>query len=393
MAEIILVNALNLIVDKVFDELETTDASLTKVVWFGLTDYVNIVQRALISRGKRIHYIIDNAADKWGTVLEGDLIVFPVEQIINACKENMKVLIASRFKEEMRKQLLEMGVSESEISFLPYHDECEAWAKNILLTHTNGLKKIELREMQLIMLELLKKLRDFCNTNGLRYFLAAGTLLGAVRHKGFIPWDDDADVYMPLNDYKKFIESFPDDSRYKIINWEKNDDFTPDFAKLLDNDTIMYHGGAYPLQWIQSVSIDIFPLCGYPKGKKKFKQKEHMNRALDAKWHYYQFARDFVPNGLQDLRREIYELKYSMPFDGAHLIGRSHIMCKPMWVVPQSVFAESIPIEFEGELFSAPVGYDMFLKTHYGEYMQLPPENKRDDHGSIAFWRSKGCYA
>ena len=81
-------------------------------------------------------------------------------------------------------------------------------ADGILLEKTAGLKKIELREKQLVILEILKVFRDFCQAHRLRYFLAGGTLLGAVRHKGFIPWDEDADVYLPYCDYLRFINEF-----------------------------------------------------------------------------------------------------------------------------------------------------------------------------------------
>jgi len=384
MAKIITVNALQFIVDKAIDALSNVDVNKTKVVWFGHNVYIDIIQKALISRGKRIHYVIDNNADKWGMILEDDLVVFPVNQIANNYKENVIFLISSRFEAEMRQQLLALGVRKSQIITLPSREESEAMAQNFLLKQTGEAKRIELRDMQLIMLDTLKVFRDFCEANELRYFLAAGTLLGAIRHKGFIPWDDDADVYLPYDDYRKFIDAFPDGGRYEVVNWKKNTNYVFDVAKLVDNETLMIHGG-YPVKWLQGIGICVIPLSGYPEEKGEFEQKKRANELMDLKWYWYQNARDVISDELQDLRHDICKFKYSMPFDGSPLTGRAHLMHKPMWAVPQSVFAETIQVEFEGELFSAPKGYDYYLKQHYGNYMQIPSVKERDIHNHLPF--------
>jgi len=386
MAQVTAVNALQFIVDKAMDALGKVDVDKTKVVWFGYTVYIDIIQKALISRGKRIHYVIDNDVNKYGMILEDDLIVFPVNQIASNYKEKAIFLISSRFEPEMRQQLLALGLNQSQIITLPSREESDAMAQDFLLKKTEELKKIELRELQLIIVDILKVFRDFCNTNGLRYFLAGGTLLGAVRHKGFIPWDDDADVYLPYEDYLKFIDIFPVGGRYEVVNWEKNPEFVLDYAKLVDNNTIILHKG-YPVKWLQGISICVIPICGYPDEEKAFKQKKHTNEMLDLKWYWYQNAKMVVLSKFQDLRYNIRELKYNMPFDGSPLTAKAHLMFKSMWNVPHSVFAKSTQIEFEGEYFSAPAGYNYYLKHRFGDYMQLPPENERIIHGVIPFWK------
>jgi len=125
MAEIVRVNALKFIIDEAVDALTDIDVTNTKIVWFGLTAYVEIIQRALILKGKRIHYVIDNNAEKWGWIVE-DLVVFPVRQIVDNYKENAVFLISSRFKNEMLRQLIDLGVAESSIIILPCHDESSA---------------------------------------------------------------------------------------------------------------------------------------------------------------------------------------------------------------------------------------------------------------------------
>jgi len=384
-----MVNALRFITDKAFEVLKNIDTDKTKVVWFGFTSYVDIIQKVFISKGKYIHCVIDNNSAKWG-VSESGIIVFPVTQIVKKYKDNAIFFIQSGFKAEMRRQLLELGVEQSKIEILPSHEECDCLAREFLLNQTDGLKKIELREMQLILLDMLKVFRGFCEANGLRYFLAAGTLLGAIRHKGFIPWDDDADVYLPDNDYRRLIEMFPKGGRYEIENWETNPDLIIDFAKLSDNYTVKITGG-YPIKNFLRVSLCIFPLCGYPDDENEFREKYHRNKFLDFKWYQCQWLNGLTAGEMRDLRGDIYDLKYNMPFDNSPLTGRTHLMHKPMWYVPHSVFLDRILVEFEEELFSAPIEYDTYLKAHYGEdYMQLPAESERISHGTIAFWKEKG---
>ena len=119
------------------------------------------------------------------------------------------------------------------------------------------MRIITSEELRKIQLDLLQKTADFCESNGLRYFLCGGTLIGAVRHKGYIPWDDDIDIAMPRSDYEKFISIFNrPQNYYQVMSFETNPDYAYAFAKVYDNRTILkelhYKGtiGAY---------IDVFP--------------------------------------------------------------------------------------------------------------------------------------
>jgi phosphorylcholine metabolism protein LicD len=402
MAQVTAVNALQFIVDKAMDALSNVDVNKTKVVWFGYTVYIDIIQKALISRGKRIHYVIDNDVGKYGMILEDDLIVFPVNQIASNYKEKAVFLISSRFEPEMRQQLLALGVNQSQIITLPSREESDVMAQDFLLKKTEGLKKIELRELQLIMLDLMKTLRDFCNANGLRYFLAGGTLLGAARHKGFIPWDDDADVYLPYEDYRRFVDTFPVGGRYEVVNWEKNPEFVLDWAKLVDNTTIMQHGG-YPVRWSHGVSICVFPIYGYPDDENEIIQKRRRDTLLDMKWYWYCNAKDVIKTKLQDIRQDIVNLKNDMSFysspctaNGCNMhiatsvnnIDTCDTIFKPRWYAPVKWF-EPILLEFEGEQFTAPKCYDQHLKMRYGNYMVLPPENERINHKTDNYYKNK----
>ena len=99
------------------------------------------------------------------------------------------------------------------------------------------MRKIDINELKRIEINILDYVADFCNKNGITYYLDGGTLLGAIRHKGFIPWDDDIDIAMPRKDYDRFVHMCLDDSRYKILSYETDEKYIYSFAKVVDSYT------------------------------------------------------------------------------------------------------------------------------------------------------------
>lgn len=131
------------------------------------------------------------------------------------------------------------------------------------------MRNISFEEMKKVELEILSFFADFCETHNLRYFLAYGTLIGAIRHKGFIPWDDDVDIQMPREDYDILISLFNigNDSPYRLISpLEKQSCYT--IVKIIDTRTIKIENGIKndPL----GIDIDIFPLDGIPSVDKAY---------------------------------------------------------------------------------------------------------------------------
>ena len=124
----------------------------------------------------------------------------------------------------------------------------------------------ELSENKCKELELgvLKFIRDVSEKNGLRYYLTYGTLLGAVRHKGFIPWDDDIDIFMPYEDYLRFIqiENEKPDSRYRLVCRETNNKYTSALAKVIDTKTVLYQNYGFIENVELGLYVDIFVLNG-----------------------------------------------------------------------------------------------------------------------------------
>ena len=267
------------------------------------------------------------------------------------------------------------------------------------------MREIDLTELKKIEIEILDYIVEICKKNKLTYFLDAGTLLGAVRHKGYIPWDDDIDLIMPRKDYMKLIEVMnKENGRYKILSHYVNKHYYYPFAKVIDSYTILNERDAIAIEDL-GVYVDIFPLDAIPESKWKrriFHERLHIYRILwgasmitNAKWvekslrnkilawyakkkgprYWIQKSNDYATTGKYD------SSKYLVNVVGT---GRRYAMEE------KSVFADKVELEFEGKKYDAPKGYAQYLTTWYGDYMTLPPENERVTHHTFkAYYRKE----
>lgn len=254
--------------------------------------------------------------------------------------------------------------------------------------------ELSLSEIKCIELNILKHFDKFCRENKIQYFLTYGTLLGAIRYKGFIPWDDDVDVLVPRNDYNRLLNLFRDDEQYKLFAFEKNSQFLFPFAKLCDMTTSKIE----PCQGIAAgVDIDIFPLDSWDDNLKKAK-REAKSIAKDMACLGWSKTKDtssksFVKHAVKSIIVPFFHMCGS-PYFIKKIIkkatkkntGTKYSGCKAWCVygerdiVSSSVFSEPIEIEFEGETFFAPVGYDNYLTSIYGDYLPEPPKEKQKTH-------------
>lgn len=255
----------------------------------------------------------------------------------------------------------------------------------------------ELAEVKKIELDILKCFHDYCEKNSLRYFLAYGTLLGAVRHGGFIPWDDDIDVVMPRADYEKFIREFKNDC-YEVYDLSKKGYFYP-FAKLCDSRTVLIENIVVKNR--MGIYIDIFPMDGV--GEDVGKQISKIKRNLKLQQHKYSpFSRKrslikkillpivkllLLPLSCQRLGQRMNDEAKKNSYDDCNLVG---CLCED---VGKSLFFEREVIEpissisFEGYSFCAPADVDKYLTCVYGDYMKLPPiDQQMPKHSFKAYW-------
>jgi lipopolysaccharide cholinephosphotransferase len=251
---------------------------------------------------------------------------------------------------------------------------------------------LTLRERQLEYLRILKELDRYCNENHLRYYIGCGTLIGAVRHKGFIPWDDDLDVFMPRPDFIKMESGYcSDDFSLRTLRNDKEHPFN--FGRLCSNNVYsLFNGRKY-----NNFGIDIYLINGAPTSRKeqlehiKKVQRHNKRRKKLVRFRNSLFRRNLWPFGslsFYPLRREILKAEslfekydfetseYIWPFGGGRLILKKELYGSP------------IKLKFEDGLFNAPEHYDDVLRLAYGDYMQLPPEDKRHPyHGGEYFYR------
>ena len=266
------------------------------------------------------------------------------------------------------------------------------------------MKELSLQEIKAVELDILKIFHAFCVENNIRYFISHGTLLGALRYKGFIPWDDDLDVLVPREDYDRLMATFKDSERYRLFSYERNQAFRFPYAKLCDMTTRKVEGEADNGVEL-GLDIDVFPLDHWDDDLEKARQevkRQKQNRfrlglAKLNKPDSHHPVKRFVKRiamALCKLRGSTYYVEKIIREANKPEQKGSRYMGGKCWnvynerdILPAEVFAEAIELEFEGEKFFAPVGYDTFLTSLYGDYMPEPPVEKRKTHHTFTAYK------
>lgn len=251
---------------------------------------------------------------------------------------------------------------------------------------------ITLEDRRQIQLEMLDEIDEFCRVHNLRYSLAFGTLLGAIRHKGYIPWDDDVDIIMPLPDMVQFKEIFKSE-KLKYCDIDTEPYYEYNFSRICYLPTYSIKG---IIVKSYGVSIDLYPVIGLPKTVDEinafFSLEDKMckKRRFMITWRNRLIRRIPIKTlpGFSRLMRKYTEfVNYSYPYDNSNYklhAGRT------VWdnVFDFDVFSEMIEVDFEGHRYMAPAEYHKYLSHCYGDYMKLPPEDKRHPyHGFVCYWK------
>ena len=255
--------------------------------------------------------------------------------------------------------------------------------------------EITLEEQKQVQFEMLKEIDTFCRSNGIKYSLAFGTLLGAIRHKGFIPWDDDVDIMMPLDDLLQFKRLFKSNTlKYCDVDTDSNYEFP--FSRITNTKTYTKQG---LIAKSYGISIDLYPIIRVPNDTNE-RESYFKNAELIAEKRFtYLRMRSrllkYLPiktiPGFHKTMKEFrdYLLKQNS-FDQSSLF---YIVAGPLNVRDTTMydydfFKELTEVDFENNKFLAISQYDKYLKQRYGDYMQLPPEGERHPyHGYDYYWK------
>lgn len=267
------------------------------------------------------------------------------------------------------------------------------------------VRTIDTDELKTIQLDVLQAVDKFCTENGIVYSMACGTLLGAVRHKGYIPWDDDIDIYLLRKDYNRLVKSFPKAylGRYELASLERDSQWTRPYAKAFDNKTQIIENSTDNIQI--GINIDVYPIDDVPDDERlwlKYDRRRRFFQRIDVvKSIRISSRRDILKNtALLVMKLPIcflsrrhtarflswYSQKnnnkgYTSVFECVQGLLQKHKFNKVL-------FSSTVRMSFEDRSFMAFQDYDSYLRNAYGDYMQLPPEEKRISHHDFeACWK------
>lgn len=266
------------------------------------------------------------------------------------------------------------------------------------------MKEMNHREVQQCLLQMVKWFDEYAREHKLTYYLSGGTLLGAVRHKGFIPWDDDVDLMMPRPEYDRMIASFQNDGRYQFLSCERDSDYKTPFGRIWDTKTIRKFDRLQDKEF--GAFIDIFPIDGYPGNNRlatlyayRLKLKRMFintaNRNYFREGEKFQVAKKLVKRFVRKdgnyYCRSLNDYARKRPYDQCEYVGVTtttvHIFRERN---SKNIFAKTVYLPFEDTKLPAPEGYDIYLTHLYGDYMQLPPADKQvSEHDYKLFWREE----
>lgn len=268
------------------------------------------------------------------------------------------------------------------------------------------MKEINLDELKLIQLDILQALHDFCIENKIKYSLGCGTLLGAVRHKGYIPWDDDIDVYFMRNDYEQLIATFPHvyNNNIELISLERDKDWGRAYAKAYNNKTILLEDTTEKMRI--GIGIDVYAIDYVPDDEEEWrkynKRRLFLQGVFSLKSMTISRNRSVIKNAiilmshilllpLSHRRIAKFINKYAQKNNVKHhtyacecvqgvITGKKRFKAED--------FDAVIDSPFENHIFKIMKGYDDYLTNAYGDYMTPPPPDKRvSTHETKAFWK------
>lgn len=295
-------------------------------------------------------------------------------------KKDFVILVVAKNYTEVREKLSAYGYLEGE-DFYKVFD----WNDDSFADEMRGKEQLSITNVQSRLKDMLRNIDEYCMKHNIQYWVCGGTLLGTIRHKGFIPWDDDVDIFMPMPDYKKFIKSFCTDGMYQLLGPEITDRvlYSELFLKIIDNDSIVREDNRI-VRKIHPLAIDVFPLIGVPAVEQErlkfFAGYYELEKSI---WEDY-----YKQNGNMDVYNKwyVYQKEYleKYEYSQSEYVGVIATAYKEKDCVAKEVYSRTLRMPFEDIEVNVPVGYKEYLARLYGgNWGEIPSKEKRKSHHNM----------
>lgn len=295
------------------------------------------------------------------------------------------ILIASESYALEKERLEKLGYQEN----IHFYKVCDFEDEELGRLFRNK-PRLSLQEIQNIDKDILSYVDMICAKYDLRYWVCGGTLLGTIRHKGFIPWDDDADIFLPWQDYLKFIQVFEENDRFSMLGMGTSDtiDFCDFFAKVIDKRTFLLEDIG-TVRKKTFLGVDVFPLVGLPTDPDDrhllFTKFKELNRTMWQEFYATNGDADVFPTFYKEVKP--YFEQYD--FERSEYVGVLGTVYGERDCTSRAVYDKTLRMLFEDIEVNVPVGYQEYLDNLYGkDWGIIPDESKRKSHHDIeAYWR------
>ena len=329
---------------------------------------------------------IKNFAYRYLNDSSGVIFAVTVNERLIPFDDRVKILIASEEYPAIKERLEGLGYKE-DIHFYKVCDFFDEEIENMF----KGKMRMSLKEIQEVEKDILSYVDKLCRKHGLRYWVCGGTLLGTIRHKGFIPWDDDADIFLPWKDYQRLIEIFEEEEndRFSMLGMgvSQRNEYSDMLAKMVDRRTLVQENIG-TVKRIYPIGMDVFPLIGMPNEMSErrlfFSEYKELNRKI---WQDF-YATDGCIKIFPKWCKNQNEFMERYDFDSAEYVGVLGTPYGERDYTQKSVYSETLRMPFEDIEVNVPVGYKEYLDNLYGrDWGIIPEESKRKSHHDIeAYW-------
>lgn len=370
---------------EVWPVIEKMNLCDRKIAIFGYSR-VHILFAQELKKRKKIASIIfiDNNADNQVIQCKEHIVVKP--DLLSTKYRDYFVLIFSWHAKAMKRQLDDMGLKQDS-QYIILKD-LSAWQKEMqdkFIYEHNGNREIDRKERKNILLEMLFDIKNICEKHGLKYYLDGGTLLGAARHKGMIPWDHDLDIMMPFKDAMMLGELMAERKEYGFSCLSEIKEHNSTLPKIHRSHTrTLYCLGYNHLLYETPIYVDLDIFGGYGNDRKTadLYQKEMRQCCRDF---YEYLILECSGKNKEDEIKKVMDMQHKMCYETSTYVGKIYGCAEADYFLKDSINPPEYLL-FEGKTMPVPKNYKYILEMYYGNYMKLPPVEERETEMNHAFF-------